>query len=277
MPELPEVESFAYYVKKNCLKKKITSIDIADKRVIKKISSISFKKGLIGQEFATVERRGKYLIISLSPSDKKLIMHFGLTGFLVVTKDDETVRFSQVTFHFTKEGSLHWCDIRKFGKLWLVDSIEDLKEISSLGPEALKLSLSIFMKIAEENKSKNSKSFLMDQKIISGIGNEYSDEILFQSGIDPHHKIKDLSNKDLKKIYQEMQKVLKYSIRLRKKNLTEVTKHQAFSEEDNRLFQSSYLQAHRHTDMRCPKNKNHMLKRVTIGGRSAYYCPKDQK
>ena len=117
----------------------------------------------------------------------------------------------------------------------------------------------------------------MDQSIISGIGNEYSDEILFQSGIDPHHTVKDLSSAQLKKIYLQMKKVLKYAIALRKKNVTKLSQGRMFSAHDNILFKSSYLQAHRHTDMLCPKDKTHKLKKVIIGGRSSYYCPKDQK
>jgi formamidopyrimidine-DNA glycosylase len=276
MPEIPEVEAFAYLAKK-CLDKTITSIDIADKKVIQKIDSNIFKKGLIGQEFNSVERKGKYLILLLRPSKRKLIMHFGLTGFLVITKDDEKIRFSQVTFHFKKGGSLHWCDVRKFGKLWLVDSIDKVKSIADLGPDALSLSLQKFMQLSHASESKNIKAFLMDQSIIAGIGNEYSDEILFQAEVDPHHKVSDLSDEILKKIYKKMHIILKYAIQLRKKHVQDVTKNRLFSEEDSTIFKNSYLQAHRHTDMICPKNRNHMLKKAIIAGRSAYYCPKDQK
>ena len=276
MPEIPEVEAFAYLARK-CIDKKISSVDIGDKRVIKKINASTFKKDLIDQEFISVEREGKYLILSLKPSKRKLIMHFGLTGFLVVTKDSKEVRFSQVTFHFKKNGNLHWCSVRKFGKLWLVDSRDEVKGIAELGADALSLSLQQFMQRAHENGSKNIKAFLMDQSIIAGIGNEYSDEILFQSGIDPHHKVGELSDVALKKMYKQMHIIFKYAIQLRKKHVGDLSKQRLFSEEDNSLFKKSYLQAHRHTDMRCPKNKNHLLKKVTIAGRSAYYCPKDQK
>lgn len=231
---------------------------------------------MIGQEFASVEREGKYLILSLKPSAKKLVMHFGLTGFLVVTKKSEDVRFSQVRFYFKNNMILHWCDIRKFGKLWLVNDTKEIKGLAQLGPDPLKITQSEFLKITDENESKNVKAFLMDQSIISGIGNEYSDEILFQSGVDPHHRVKDLSEKTRKKIYQEMEKVIHYSIKLRIKNIDKLETQRLFAPDDSKLFKSSYLQAHRHSDRRCPRNKNHMLKKVTIAGRSAYYCPSDQ-
>jgi formamidopyrimidine-DNA glycosylase len=276
MPELPELEAFKKYVQLHALHKPIADIASADKAVIKKISFPQFKKELIGHSFAAVQREGKYLVISISSSDETLIMHFGLTGFLIYSKKkDEQVRFSAVQFIFKDGSVLHWCSVRKFGKLYLVEHIDQIKELSHLGPNPLNLSKKEFIHLMEENKKKNIKAFLLDQSIISGIGNEYSDEILFQSGIAPMHKIQDLSAPELTEIYKEMHKILKFAVKLRtkKSNLGK----RFFSDQDNGIFPSSYLITHRHSDMLCPKNKNHHLKKVTIAGRSAYYCPKDQK
>lgn len=276
MPEIAEVEAFKKYTLLHCMNKTIIDVAAQDQRVIQKIGFPSFKKNLIGEKFTQVQRKGKYLIITIS-SGQKLIMHFGLTGYLVFVHPDHTVRFSCVEFIFKKDESLHWCDIRKFGKLWLVKSADVIKGIKELGPDPLKLSLDAFLEIIHDNEKKNIKSFLMDQKIISGIGNEYSDEILYHAGIDPRHIIKDLSGTSIKKIYHAMQKVLKFAIKLRIKNLNLLDEQRLFSETDGQQFPSSYLQAHRHTDGKCPKNPKHDLKKVTIGGRSAYYCPFDQK
>lgn len=272
MPELPEVEAFRTIVAE-CRNKKITALDILDARVIKKVSTTTFKKNLIGYAFEKVDRKGKYLIISLS-SRKLLIMHFGLTGFVELTKPDQQVRFSCVNFDFGNKKVLHWADIRKFGKLYLVDSIDKISGLNDLGPDALTLSLKEFQALVDHQQQKNVKAFLMDQKIIAGIGNEYSDEILFQAGIDPHHKIKDLSPAVLKKMYRQIKKVLTYALTVRKKD---IRKGGQVTMQDVHDFKSSYLQAHRHTDGKCPKNVGHELKRATIAGRSSYYCPKDQK
>lgn len=276
MPEIPEVEAFKKIIEDNCLNKEIIDIEAPSKEVIKKISFLSFKKNLISHKFKDIERKGKYLIIDISGSYKKLVMHFGLTGFLVYSKKlKEKVRFSAVNFIF-KNSILHWISIRKFEKIWLIDNLKDLN-LDKLGPDALKVSKKEFLELSNKNKSKNIKSFLMNQKIISGIGNEYSDEILFQTGVDPHHSIKDLTSQQLIKIYNEMNKVLKYAIKLRIKNFQKDPKELFFSSKDRKTFKSSYLQAHRHTNMICPKNKKHKLVRIKIGGRSAYYCPEDQK
>lgn len=276
MPEIPEVEAYKKIIEDNCLNKKILSIDAPAKQLIKKISFDAFKKNLIGLEFESVDRKGKYLVINISDSDYKLVMHFGMTGFLIYSKDlKEKIRFSAVNFIF-KGAILHWMSVRKFEKIWLVKDIDEL-HLNKLGPDALKIPQKDFLDLSQKYKTKNIKTFIMDQEIISGIGNEYSDEILFQAGIDPHHSIKDLSKDKLLKIYKEMAKVLKYSIKLRIEDIAKDPKEFFFSNKDRQTFKSSYLQAHRHTDMICPKNKKHQLKRIKIGGRSAYYCPIDQK
>lgn len=276
MPELPEVEAFREYISTHCKNKTIHSVEVLQSSVIKKVSSSAFKKNLVGKKFTKIERKGKYLILSVS-SGQQLVMHFGLTGYPYIGKCAQKVRFACVIFEFTKNECLYWCDIRKFGKLYLAESADQIKGIHDLGPGALTIVASEFLAIARENAKKNVKAFLMDQSIIAGIGNEYSDEILFQAGIDPHHKIKDLSDSQLKKMYQSVRKVLLFAIKVRLKQISSLKKQQAFSTEDNESFPQSYLQAHRHYDRLCPRNPKHKLKKVTIAGRSAYYCPIDQK
>ncbi len=275
MPEIPELEAFKYVVKTHCLHKKIKNVESSNKKLIK-ISFPKFKKELVGHPFDATERKGKYLLIYTS--DRILVMHFALTGFLVYAKNpDEKVRFTSVKFIFSDDSVLHWISIRQFEKIWLVKNIDEIKGLSTLGVDALKISKKEFLELAQKYSTKNVKAFLMDQTILAGIGNEYSDEILFQSSIDPHHKIKDLSKSACAKMYTQMKKILKYAITLRIKDIKKMPEQNFLSNKDRETFKSSYLQAHRHTDMMCPKNKNHRLKKVTIAGRSTYYCPIDQK
>jgi formamidopyrimidine-DNA glycosylase len=124
---------------------------------------------------------------------------------------------------------------------------------------------------------KNIKALLMDQTIIAGIGNEYADEILLQAGIDPHHAAKDLSVSTRNTLYKQMRSVLTYATKVRLAQVGTAMGYRFFSKQDRELFKSSYLQAHRHVDMVCPKNKAHTLKRATIAGRTTFYCPVDQK
>ncbi len=277
MPEIPEVEAFKSYCTAHCLRKPIVDIKIVDASAIQQPSSTVFKKALLDHTFTSVERLGKYLIIHVSNSDEKLVMHFGLTGSLFYTADkDERVPFSRVQFIF-KNGILHWTCIRKFGKLWLVEDLQSITGLKKLGFDALTITKKQFLQLLSDNEQKNIKAFLMDQDIIAGIGNEYSDEALFQAGIDPHHSIKDLSDSTRQELYTMLHKVLLYAIKIQKKNSETASGPHLLSNEARESFAASYLQAHRHIDMVCPKNKNHALKKATIAGRTTYYCPIDQK
>lgn len=263
MPELPEVEAFKSYIESNCLNKTIEQVQSSDTKIIKKITFAKFKKELIGNKFSKVERYGKYLVIDTKPANLKLVLHFALTGSLeFLKKSNSKVKYWVVQFIFKDGSTLFFKSIRKFEKIWLTKKIQDIKGIAELGPDALKLTLKEFLDIMQTHNAKNIKAVLMNQKIISGIGNEYADEILYQSGIDPHHSIKDLSQTQLKTVYKQINKVLKYAIKIRR---------------ENKAFASTYLQAHRHTDQLCPKDKKQKLKKATIAGRTSYYCPNIQK
>ncbi len=277
MPELPEVEAYKSVIESHCLKKTITDIVVTDKSVIKRPLA-DFKKQLIGKKFTAVKRMGKYLIISLSSSDKKVVMHFGMTGFVIFSKDvTEKVRFARVNFIFDKKAVLHWISVRKFEKIWLVDDITEIAGLKNMGPDALSISEKDFLALLEQESKKNIKAVLMDQSLIAGVGNEYADEILFQAGVDPHHAIRDLSPQKRVTIYKKIKSVLKYAIKIQHKNIVKRPESYIFSKEDRVQFESTYLQAHRHIDMICPKNKNHALKKATIAGRTTFYCPVDQK
>jgi formamidopyrimidine-DNA glycosylase len=277
MPELPEVEAFKEYIQKHCLHKKIQEIEVTDSASIKGASPLTLKRKLIHHSFSNVQRFGKYVVIQLSAMQELLVMHFGMSGFVYYTKDvDQIVKFSRVNFIFKDNSILHWIDLRKFGKVWLISNVEQIKGLAALGPDALKISQKQFIALLERNNKKNIKAFLMDQSTIAGIGNEYSDEILFQAGVDPHHRIEELSDKTLQNIYAKMRKILLFTIKLQVKAITNSEGKPFFTKTNRELFPDSYLQSHRRRRT-CPKNEKHPLKKVTIAGRSTYYCPKDQQ
>lgn len=277
MPELPEVEAFKTYIQDTSLHKTIAKITSSAPSLIKKISFTAFKKALIGSSLSKATRKGKYILLSIKNTDKKVVMHFGLTGSVAYTKDPKKeIPFSKVIFYFEDNGALHWIDKRKFGALWLVNNIGTFQRIQQLGPDSLTLSYVTFKNIVDANKQKNIKSFLTNQKIIAGIGNEYADEILFQAGINPTHKIKDLSDEHVKKIYQALHKILTHFTKKRITDIKHMGEHIFFADQDIQGINKKYLIAHRHGDKKCPHNKTHTLKKISIGGRSTYYCPKDQ-
>lgn len=266
MPELPEVESFKRYFKNTSLNKRIVDIECQDKNLIKAIGFSKFKKGLIGKSFEEASRRGKFLIVEIKSAPEKLILHFGMSGGFYYLKQNQSSggedKFSRLVFKFENGGRLHWLNMRKFGKTYLVKEPNQIRLIREMGPEPLELSRTDFFRLLEEHNQKNIKAFFLDQRDIAGIGNIYSDEILFKTKISPHRRIETLSSDEKSKIYQTMIKILKRAI-------------QIMSAKE--VFAPSWLISHRGKDMRCPKNKNHQLRREIIAGRAAIYCPLCQK
>lgn len=275
MPELPEIEAFKVYIKKHCMNKEISKVTVETPKIVQTPSVTIFEKELKKSHFAQIDRLGKYLIITLMPTHQKLVLHFALTGSLsfVQTKKNQ-VRFSAITYNFADGSALHFTSIRKFEKVWLVEDTEAIPSIKNLGLDALSITLPQIKKIIEKQKTKNIKGMLLDQHIIAGIGNEYADEILYQAGIDPHHRCKDLSLAQIKKMHIAMLHVLKHAITIRTKVSRSAKENQSPLGGD---FEPMYLQHHRHAQGTCPKNSNHLLKKTTIAGRTTYYCPMEQK
>lgn len=277
MPELPEVEAYRTYIEDTSLRQKIVDVTCKDAKLVHQISVTQFKKALIGHMFTKAERWGKYAILEVSGSHKKLVMHFGMNGSVTYAPDaTKPARYAKVTFTFANGAQLYWIDIRKFGGVWLVDSLDEIKSLSTLGPDVTTLIFAQFKTIANKSARMNIKAFLLSQTKFAGIGNEYADEILFQCSFNPYVTLQELTPVQLKKLYTMMQKIIKLAIKVR------VAQIRCKKEGDTSLcdaghFGAQYLQAHRHKDKKCPKNSKHTLKKVTIAGRSTYYCPIDQK
>ncbi|GGI81674.1 DNA-formamidopyrimidine glycosylase family protein [Legionella impletisoli] len=266
MPELPQVKGFVTYFKSTCLHKKIDTTYCEDEDFIENTSCSYLQHVLNGRQFIDVYRRGKYLIAELD-DNHVFVLHFGMTGNLSyglkknVSDDDK--QYAKVILEFEKDYQLLLINVRKLGKLYLTTSLENIKPLKNMGPEPLKLEETNFITLLENHPNKNIKSFLMDQSLIAGIGNELSNELLFQAEIDPHLKIKNINDKKRKKLYAAMQDILKKAVNIFTKN------------KDSSQYPKSWLLAHQE-DLVCPKNKKHDLKKETIAGRSAIYCPLHQ-
>jgi formamidopyrimidine-DNA glycosylase len=224
-------------------------------------------KALVDAHIKSASQRGKYVIIQFSAIDKLVILHFGMSGTVHYAQTGSPAigddRYTKVTFAFTNNYELRWIDKRKFGKVLLVKSIDDVKALKTMGPDATKVNEATFLSILAAHANQNVKTFLMDQQNIGGIGNEYSDEILFRAGINPHNKVTNLDAKRGARLYRSMKLVLNAAIKLQR----------PWGE----FNPNAWLLAHRSKGDHCPKNKSHILKLSTIGGRTSYWCPIDQK
>lgn len=243
MPELPEVETIRLQLSRKIVGKKLN-----------------------GKKIAGLRRRAKILIIDFTDGSS-LIIHLKLTGQLIF--NGKPSRFTRKVFNFDDGSKLVFNDTRKFG--WWRE-LKDTKTMEKeFGPEALEINLSVFKKLLCRRRNARIKPLLMDQKFIAGIGNIYSDEILFASKVHPLRRVQTLTEKEIKKIHQNIKKIL-----------NEAIKHRGSSVEyylDACGKKGDYTQYHKvyqREGEKCSRCGG-IIKRIKIGGRSAHFCPKCQK
>ena len=265
MPELPDVECFKRVLAKNALCKTIAQVVVSDARILGKLPVQPFTSRLRGAKLVEVRRHGKHLMARLS-SGGWLTLHFGMTGALQFeAKPGSEPPFTRVRLDFAGDGSLAYVNKRMIGRVGLAEDAADFVAAEGLGLDALdrRLDFNAF-KAAVLGLKRDVKSVLMDQQVIAGVGNIYSDEILFRAQINPSEPIDRLAPGALKRLFLEMRKVLKTAI-----------SRGAGSEQFVERMPKGSLLPERHKGGRCPRCRS-PLKIFKVGGRTAYCCPRCQ-
>ncbi len=183
-----------------------------------------------------------------------------MTGKLEFYQNQEAPKYSHMILSFEDNSYLSFVCRRKLGKIYLAESVEEFIKEHDLGKDALVFTWNDFKELLQEKKG-GLKATLTDQHSIAGIGNVYSDEILYQVGIHPKSKAAKLSEKEKKSLFEKMKKVLDLAIESGGKR----------SE-----FPSNYLIRHRKDGADCPNCKG-KVKKIKVSGRSTYFCPSCQK
>ncbi|WP_326716328.1 DNA-formamidopyrimidine glycosylase [Vagococcus jeotgali] len=210
MPELPEVETVRKGLEQLVLGKKIQSVDVLWGKIIDSPDVDTFKHELIGQTIEKMDRRGKFLIFELTNYD--LISHLRMEGkFEYHESSEDITKHTHVLFTFTDGSQLRYLDVRKFGRFNLVKKGEakDYKGIKKLGPEPILPDFDLEdFENGLKNKTKAIKPLLLDQTLVTGLGNIYVDEALFKSRIHPEQPANTLSKKEVKILHQAIIDVL---------------------------------------------------------------------
>ncbi|HBB54041.1 DNA-formamidopyrimidine glycosylase [Candidatus Nomurabacteria bacterium RIFOXYC2_FULL_43_16] len=308
MPELPEVETTTRELKRIIvglvIKDVWTDLATKDKRQGGTIANpkyfVMFRKKILNKKILLVERRAKNILINLS-GGKTILVHLKMTGHLLYGKykktgkawvptekgplNDPYNRFIHVVFTFSpsttlrtrNETHLAFSDARKFGKITLLDTktAHDTKHLNNIGPEPLEKSFNL-QKLKERlNKKPNGKikTVLMDQSIIAGIGNIYSDEILWRAGINPERKASKLKEKEIKRILKAIKETLSRGIDFGGDSMSDYRNIHGLRGK----FQLHH-EAYRRTGEKCRKKKcKGVIKRKVINDRSAHFCSVHQK
>ncbi len=281
MPELPEVETTVLGLRKKVLRRTFVDVWTDFEKLVKDPAFKKFKEEIKGKKIKDVRRKGKNIVFVLS-GDYFLLIHQKLTGHLLYGKwkkkerwipsekgamEDRENRYIHLMF-FLDKGMLALSDLRKFAKIKLLKKEGLEKELGDIGPDALEISFERFKKIIQDQKGKI-KQVLMNQELIAGVGNIYSDEALFRARINPFKKASSLKEKELRSLYKNMIDVLKKGI---KKGGESISDYRNL--EGRKGGFDDFRKVYRKKE--CPRCGSN-IKREKIGSRSTYFCPKCQK
>lgn len=279
MPELPEVETIKRDLETLVVGKKITKVDIIpDPKGFRALRRFPSREGFVreveGRTITKIGRRGKYLLFELDTGDS-LIIHLGMTGQLLYRAcNTEREGFTRVTFILNGD-ELRFTDVRKLGELYLYSPgrYEDL-DVSKLGPEPLSdaFTSGYLTKVLAKRK-KAIKPVLMDQDVVAGIGNIYSDEILFEARIHPKRPASSLGPEEVSKLHRATRVILERAIQLRGTSARDDRFVDAFGRQGN--FQGD-LKVYQRTEQPCLVC-GQAISTSKLGGRSAHFCPRCQK
>jgi len=263
MPELPEVETTVRYLQQKVLQRTFVGL-WTDLEKFKKL-----EKEIKGKKIQKIWRRGKNIIFELS-DNFSLLIHQKLTGHLLYDKweKDKVNTYIHLKFFLDNEKVLALSDLRKFAKVELWRTKDLKKELSSLGPEPLARDFT-FEKFREVLKGRQGKikQVLMDQEVIAGIGNIYSDEILWRVRVHPFKRGAKLAEKELKNIYKNIKSVLKKAIELKGESISDYRDPSGRKGEFDKI-----RRVYRREGESCSRCGT-TIKRAKLAGRSAHFCP----
>jgi len=268
MPELPEVETVRRILVQQVVGKKIQDVVVNYNKMIKNVSPLEFASLLNGKTIKDIVRKGKYLIFVFD----KLIMlsHLRMEGKYLLNPSKEFSPHDHVIFCFNDGSQLRYNDTRKFGTMHIfkdisINELQKIEPLNRVGLDPFDKEFNLdYLKKQIKNLNRSIKSVLLDQKIVSGLGNIYVDETLFLSKIHPTSNVKFLTDDKLINLIRNMQIILNKAIEY---GGTTVKSFKA-SDEISGRFQNFLLI---HTKSICPECEL-PIKKIRVAGRGTYAC-----
>ncbi len=300
MPELPEVTTTARILNDLLTGQKILSVwtnygspyFVGKKNIKDKKYFEYFKKEIIGKKITGVSRVGKNVLINIA-GPKTILVHMKMTGHLLYGDykkiknewtattpgplQDKFNAYIRLIFELSNGKYLALSDVRRFAKVTLIEDgkTENFEDTKNLGPDPTKKNFNLekFKKVLTQKPTGQIKTVLMDQNIISGIGNIYSDEALWLSGIHPETAIKKLNESELKSLLKNIKKVLKQGIDLGGDSTSDYRRPDGSPGK----FQLTH-NVYQHRGEKCRrKGCPGTIIRKVVGGRGAHFCDTHQK
>jgi formamidopyrimidine-DNA glycosylase len=270
MPELPEVETVVRALRRPLLGRTITGARNDWPRHVAVPLPEELRQRITGRRIEAIDRRGKYLVFTLS-DDETLIVHLKMTGHLsVVPAETPADPYAHTVFELDDGRELRFRDPRKFGRIYLVHDPADV--LGPLGPEPLPEDFTA--QALEERlrgRKRVLKPLLLDQTFIAGIGNIYADEALFYAGIRPTRRSDTLTGEEIAALHAAIRKVLAMGIEREGASITNYVKP-----DGQKGDMQNAVSVFRRTGQTCYRCGG-PIERIILGGRSTHYCPHCQR
>ncbi|MFM7225166.1 MAG: bifunctional DNA-formamidopyrimidine glycosylase/DNA-(apurinic or apyrimidinic site) lyase [Actinomycetota bacterium] len=274
MPELPEVEVMRRDLDKEVVGRKIKAVEVTGTRTVRRHRNRKeFVDALTGHKITGVQRRGKYLVLRLDGGDA-LVVHLGMSGQLLRAKTarEKAPKHTHVVITFVQGGLLRFVDPHTFSEMFVTayDGIDQqVEELAHLGVDPLEQPMSwIDFGRMLASRSTRLKALLMDQTFIAGIGNLYSDEILFNAGLRWDHMSDALSEQEIRRLYRAISETLQDAVKHRGSSLADEQYVDLFGQT------GSYQQFHQvyaREGQACPRCRQ-LIVRARFSNRSTFYC-----
>lgn len=273
MPELPEVETVRRDLKKLTQGKTIRAVAVYYPKMIQNRTVDSFTKLLVGKQVTEIDRRGKYLLWRFS-GDVTMVSHLRMEGrYLVQSSMAPSNAHVHVTFEFTDGTFLAYQDVRKFGRMQLVKTGEEaaLPSLKKLGPEPFSAQFTAAsLYVGLQHHQKALKSVLLDQQVVTGLGNIYVDEVLWRCQLHPLLAANQVNLAQCQRLHDQIVSVLQAAIDAH--GTTVRTYTSASGHAGN--FQTQ-LAVYQRQGLPCLRCQTPIVK-IKVGGRGTHFCPQCQ-
>jgi formamidopyrimidine-DNA glycosylase len=271
MPELPEVETIRRDLEKEAVGKRIKSVEVTGTRTVRRQPPEELVSRLEGAKVMSVTRKGKHLLLGLG--EDLLVIHLGMSGQLLkAAAKDPMSPHTHVVITFTQGGQLRMLDPRTFGEMYVVSTekqAEEAPELADLGFDPVDdvISWNTFGSMLMARKTKL-KALLMDQHFMAGLGNIYTDEILWAAGLRFDRISDTLSTQEVRRLYRAMGETLQEALKLRGSSLADEQYRDLFGKVGSYQNEHKVYAREGQACRRCRQ----VIKRTKWGGRSTFYC-----
>jgi len=273
MPELPEVETVVRGLQAVLPGRRIHDVRLGKTDFIEDAAAL--ERDLPGSRVRGVRRHGKFLVVELEGSNSgpprfSLLIHLGMTGQILVCPADARIAAHTHVFFGLDDGrEFRYTDIRRFGKMRLIAGDSPLAPLDKLGLDPLEASEKEFVALVCSRRARI-KALLLDQTVLRGMGNIYTDESLWRARIHPTRLGASLKEVELRRLYRAVRGILNEAIRLRGSSVSDYVDSEGRTGEfqlRHRVYQRLGEKC-----FRCGAQ----IRRTIVAGRSSYFCPRCQ-